>query len=48
MFLELAQAGAALDLVTGDKDLLDLNEPSLHRMGFLIITPAEALKRWGH
>jgi putative PIN family toxin of toxin-antitoxin system len=48
MFLELAQAGGALDLVTGDKDLLDLNDPSLRRMGFLIITPAEALKRWGH
>ena len=38
----------ALDLVTGDKDLLDLNDPSLRRLGFLIITPAEALKRWGH
>lgn len=48
MFLELAQAGEALDLVTGDKDLLDLNDPGVRRMGFLIITPAQALKQWGH
>ncbi len=48
MFLELAQAGEALDLVTGDKDLLELNDPHMRRMGFLIITPAEALQRWGH
>jgi len=48
MFLELAQAGEAVDLVTGDRDLLELNDPALRRMCFLIITPAQALKAWGH
>jgi putative PIN family toxin of toxin-antitoxin system len=48
MFLELAQAGEAVDLVTGDRDLLGLNDPALRHMCFLIITPAQALKAWGH
>ena len=48
MFLELAQAGEAVDLVTGDQDLLELNDPALRRICFLIITPAQALKAWGH
>ena len=48
MFFELAQAGEAVDLVTGDRDLLELNDPAWRRMCFLIITPAQALKAWGH
>ncbi len=48
MFLELGQAGRASELVTGDKDLLALNDPLMRRMGFLIITPADALASWGH
>lgn len=46
MFLDLAQAGDADILITGDKDLLDLNDPYQRRMRFLIVTPAAALKRW--
>ncbi len=46
MFLDLAQAGDADLLITGDRDLLDLNDPYQRRMRFLIVTPAEAFKRW--
>ncbi|AEG93064.1 putative toxin-antitoxin system toxin component, PIN family [Ramlibacter tataouinensis] len=46
MFLELAQAGSADFLVTGDKDLLELNDPLQRHMRFLIVTPAEALRHW--
>lgn len=46
MFLSLAQAGRADLLITGDKDLLDLNDSYQRRMRFLIVTPTEALKRW--
>jgi putative PIN family toxin of toxin-antitoxin system len=46
MFLELAQAGKAIELVTGDRDLLELNDSYQRRIGFSIITPAEALNRW--
>ncbi|HET8747853.1 MAG TPA: putative toxin-antitoxin system toxin component, PIN family [Ramlibacter sp.] len=45
-FLDLAQAGDAQALVTGDQDLLALNDPYLRHMCFEIITPAEALNRW--
>lgn len=46
IFLDLAQAGDADMLITGDKDLLELNDPYQRHMRFLIVTPAEALKRW--
>lgn len=46
IFLDLAQAGDAAFLVTGDQDLLSLNDPLLRHMCFKIITPAEALTRW--
>jgi uncharacterized protein len=46
MFLDLAQAGDAEFLVTGDQDLLALNDPFMRHMCFEIITPAEALTRW--
>jgi uncharacterized protein len=46
MFPDLAQAGEADFLVTGDQDLLALNDPLLRHMGFEIIAPAEALTRW--
>lgn len=48
MFLELAQAGHADALVTGDKDLLVSKDPGEQRTGFLILTPTEALQHWGH
>ncbi len=46
MFLELAQAGNAQALVTGDKDLLQLDAPVARRLNFLILNPADALARW--
>lgn len=46
MFLELAQAGEAELLVTGELDLLALNDPYLRHMAFSIVTPAQALSRW--
>jgi putative PIN family toxin of toxin-antitoxin system len=46
MFLELAQAGDATFLVTGDRDLLDLNDPYQRRMNFTIVTPGVALGHW--
>jgi putative PIN family toxin of toxin-antitoxin system len=47
-FLELAQAGRAHALVTGDKDLLELSETQQRRLHFSIMNPADALERWGH
>ena len=46
MFLELAQAGQAQVLVTGDQDLPALNDPFLRRMNFAILAPTQALERW--
>jgi len=44
MFLELAQAGDADLLVTGDKDLIAMNDPSGRHLCFSIVTPAEAVR----
>jgi putative PIN family toxin of toxin-antitoxin system len=46
MFLDLAQAGEAALLVTGDEDLLALTDPFLQHMCFEIVTPSEVLTRW--
>lgn len=46
MFLELAQAGRSQALITGDKDLLALQDNA--RLRFSIMNPADALTRWGH
>lgn len=43
-FLDLAQAGAAAFLVTGDRDLLDLDDPLFRHLGFAIVSPARFLE----
>jgi putative PIN family toxin of toxin-antitoxin system len=45
MFLELAQSAQADLLVTGDEDLLCLDDAVMKQMNFRIITPAALLER---
>jgi putative PIN family toxin of toxin-antitoxin system len=47
MLIDLAQAGKAQVLVTGDKDLLALSTLRQSRLHFLIMNPADALQHWG-
>ncbi len=48
MFLQMAQAGRARAVITGDKGLLALAPTSPKQTGFSILSPVQALEQWGH